>query len=40
VGVRDTFGESGPPSELLQKYGLMAGDIAAAAKKVMGRKKG
>jgi transketolase len=40
VGVSDTFGESGPPTELLQKYGLMAGDIAAAAKKALARKKG
>lgn len=28
VGVKDTFGESGKPSELLKKYGLTAEDIA------------
>jgi transketolase C-terminal domain/subunit len=28
-GVRDTFGCSGSPDELLKIYGLMAGDIAA-----------
>lgn len=39
VGVRDTFGESGPPAELLEKYGLTAGDIVAAVKRVMERKK-
>lgn len=38
VGVKDTFGESGTPDDLLKKYGLTAGDIAAAVKKVMGRK--
>jgi transketolase len=31
VGVMDTFGESGEPSELLKKYGLTAGDIESAA---------
>lgn len=38
VGVKDTFGESGPPAELLEKYGLTAKDIVAAVKKVMERK--
>ncbi|NLJ34453.1 MAG: transketolase family protein [Firmicutes bacterium] len=38
VGIGDTFGESGPPEELLEKYGLTAGDILAAAKKAMGMK--
>lgn len=28
VGVKDTFGESGKPAELLKKYGLTAEDIA------------
>lgn len=32
VGVKDTFGESGTPKELLKKYGLTAVDIAMAAK--------
>ncbi len=31
VGVRDVFGESGHAAELLDKYGLRARDIAAAA---------
>ncbi len=38
VGTRDTFGESGKPAELLKKYGLEAENIAAAAKKAIGRK--
>ncbi len=38
VGVKDTFGESGKPEDLLTKYGLQASDIVAAAKKVIGRK--
>ncbi len=38
VGVKDVFGESGTPDDLLQKYGLTAGEIAAAVKKVLGRK--
>jgi transketolase len=39
VGVRDTYAESGAPDELLDKYGLTARDIAAAARKVLARKK-
>lgn len=39
VGVLDTFGESGKPKELLEKYHLTAADIVAAAKKVITRKK-
>jgi transketolase len=38
VGTKDTFGESGPPKELLKKYGLDIPDIVAAAEKVMARK--
>jgi len=38
VGTKDTFGESGPPEQLLKKYGLDVPDIIAAAEKVMGRK--
>ena len=34
VGIKDTFGESGKPAELLEKYGLTANDIVAAVKKV------
>lgn len=39
VGTKDTFGESGPPLELLKKYGLDTPDIVAAAEKVMARKR-
>jgi len=38
VGVKDTFGESGKPNELLEKYGLTAKDIIQAAHKVIKRK--
>lgn len=33
VGIKDTFGESGKPAELLKAYGLTAVDIATAVKK-------
>ena len=39
VGVKDTFGESGKPKELLVKYGLTAADVAEAARRVVARKK-
>ncbi|MTI96965.1 MAG: transketolase family protein [Firmicutes bacterium] len=32
IGVRDVFGESGKPAELMEKYGLTAAAIAKAAK--------
>ncbi len=38
VGTKDTFGESGTPTELLKKYGLDAEDIVMAAEKVIKRK--
>lgn len=38
VAVNDSFGESGTPAQLMEKYGLNAEAIEAAAKKVMGRK--
>lgn len=38
VGVKDTFGESGTPMELLRKYGLAPSNIVEAVKKVMSRK--
>lgn len=34
VGVRDVFGESGQAGELLDKYGLRARDIVAAARRL------
>lgn len=33
VGIKDTFGESGKPAELLKAYGLTADDIVKAVKK-------
>jgi transketolase len=38
VGIQDRFGESGPPKALMEKYGLTAKEIVAAARKVIGRK--
>ena len=38
VAVQDTFGESGTPAQLLQKYGLTAEAIIAKAAVVVGRK--
>jgi transketolase len=37
VGLRDTFAESGPPKELLAKYGLTASDIVRAAQEISGK---
>lgn len=38
VGTKDTFGESGTPMQLLEKYGLAPQHIVEAVEKVMGRK--
>jgi len=38
VAVQDSFGESGKPLELLEKYGLSTKAIVAAVKKVLSRK--
>jgi len=38
VGVNDTFGESGTPDALMEKYGLKAKNIVDAAQKVIKRK--
>ena len=38
VGVNDSFGESGKPAELMEKYGLSTNDIFEAVMKVMARK--
>ena len=38
VGVNDSFGESGKPAELLEKYGLGKKDVLAAVKNVLDRK--
>jgi transketolase len=39
VGIHDTYAESGQPDELLEKYGLVARDVAAAVRKVVARKR-
>lgn len=39
VAVRDTFGESGPGNELMQKYGIDKTAIVKATKTVLQRKK-
>jgi len=36
IGVRDVFGTSGEPDELMAYYGLTATDIAAAARELLG----
>ena len=38
VGVKDSFGESGTPEQLMKKYGLEAINIVEAVEKVMQRK--
>jgi transketolase len=38
VGIQNTYAESATPEELLDKYGLMARDVAAAARRVLKRK--
>ncbi|MDB5255771.1 MAG: tktC [Chitinophagaceae bacterium] len=39
VGTQDTFGESGTPDQLMEKYGLTANHIVAASLKVIERKR-
>ncbi len=39
VAVNDSFGESGTPEQLMKKYGLEAENIAAAAERVIRRRK-
>jgi transketolase len=38
VAVNDSFGESGTPAELMEKYGLDAAHIVQAAQRVMQQK--
>ena len=38
IGVKDEFGKSGVPAQLLKEYGLTAEDIVAAAKRVINKK--
>ncbi len=37
IGVRDSFGTSGEPDELMAHYGLTAADVAAAARELVGK---
>ena len=39
VGIQDTYAESATPEELLDKYGLVARDVAAAVRRVLARKR-
>ena len=38
IGTNDTFGESGTPAQLMEKYGLTADAVVVAVKKVIARK--
>lgn len=38
IGMQNTFGESGPPGALIEKYGMGVKDIQAAARKALKRK--
>lgn len=40
VGLKDTFGESGRPQELLEKYGLTKGDLVKAVHEALAKKLG
>ncbi|MBL7068897.1 MAG: transketolase family protein [Candidatus Omnitrophica bacterium] len=39
IGIRDRFGESGTPDQLLKRFGLTSSDIVKAAQEVIGLKK-
>jgi transketolase len=39
VGIHNTYAESGTPEGLLDKYGLVARDVIAAARRVLKRKR-
>jgi transketolase len=39
VGVRDVFGTSGEPAELMAHFGLTGADIAAAAREILARRR-
>ncbi len=40
VGLKDTYGKSGKPDELLKKYGLTPEDLAKEVRKIIARKHG
>ena len=39
IGVRDQFGQSGTPAELIEHYGMGVSHIKAAVEKVLLRKR-
>jgi transketolase len=39
VGIQNTYAESGTPDGLLDKYGMRAREVAAAARRALARKK-
>lgn len=39
IGIKDSFGESGTPDELMEKYNLKSKNILLAAKRVISRKR-
>lgn len=39
IGIQDTYAESATPEQLLDKYGLVARDVANAARRVFARKR-
>ncbi len=39
IGVRDRFGQSGSPQELIEEYGMGASSIVAAVKRALARKR-
>ena len=39
IGMQNTFGESGPPNALIEKYGMDSKAIKAAVKKALRRKR-
>ncbi len=40
IGIKDRFGESGEPNELIEKFGMAVKDIKEAVKKAIKRKNG
>ena len=38
IGMKDCFGESGPPNDLVEKYGMGVEDVKKAVKKIIKRK--
>ncbi|ODA41119.1 transketolase C-terminal domain-containing protein [Desulfosporosinus sp. BG] len=40
IGLKDTFGESGAPQDLLEKYGLTKMDLVKAVHEVLAKKQG